>query len=332
MKRRILSGLGVSAAITLLAVCGGSAQNDSTAALEPPTAPAPAATPDPAPGSPQWFVREAENFAASQQRGLDRLAQGRTFPIDADADHASTAETYRQIAPTFVLGVLDATVWLLSDTNPWRAWVDATRIGLAGHSAGAYGAAQAANGDPLNRFRAAVALDGYQPIDLGVTPRVPTLFIQSEQELAPRLAPPLAPPQQPRTLHPTWESFDAFRAVDFATGHLILRSSTHLDFTDGAGLASRDGARYASYFTLAWLDYFLKGDESGAMRLFTGHFDNSVDQSSIGTGGIGADGRNIPPMIAGRPIADALSYYYPGALAALGADCHDLRRVRCIQG
>lgn len=246
--------------------------------------------------------------------------------VGTDADHASTAETYRQIAPTFVFGALDATAWLLSDANPWRAWVDAARIGLAGHSAGAYGAAQAANGDPLHRFQAAVALDGYHPIDLGVAPHVPTLFIQSEQELAPRVA----PPQNPRSLHPTWESFDAFRAAGLASGHLILRSSTHLDFTDGAGLASRYGARYASYFTLAWLDYFLKGDQSGAMRLFAERFDDSVDVSSIGTGGIGADGRNAPPMIAGQPLADAYSYYYPGALSALGADCVDLRVQRCV--
>lgn len=423
------------------------------------------AAPDPAPGTPEWFLREAANFAASQQRGIDRLLQLSTVPLDADppralnrwapargealettfenrygaaiavsllrpsgehatplpsvviipglgqgvrsayyflaedlaehgylvlvfdpqaqgksdaqgrpetceaggawqqpqemglreqgecagqppasatqgdpgsslllhatlgtdADHGPTAATYRQIAPTFVFGALDATAWLLSDENPWRDWVDADRVGLAGHSAGAYGAAQAANGDPQHRYRAAVALDGYHPIDQDVQPRVPTLWILSEQEQAPRVA----PPRNPRTLHPTWASFDAFRAAGLATGHLILRSSAHLDFTDASGLASRYGSRYTSYFTLAWFDVFLKGDSSAAARFFAERFDDSVDVSSIGTGALGLDGKNQPPMIEGTPLADAFSYYYPGAFAALGADCSDLRRIRC---
>lgn len=267
----------------------------------------------------------AESASATETVNQNSLVTHAT--LGTDADHSSTADLYRSIAPTFVLGALDVTTWLLSADNPWRAWVDPARLGLAGHSAGAYGAAQTANGDPLDRFKVAVALDGYHPIDLGVVPRVPTLFILSEQELAPRLA----PPQNPRSLHPTWESFEAFRAAGIATGHLILRSSTHLDFTDGAGLASRDGARYASYFTLAWFDYFLKGDETGATRLFATRFDDSVDVSSIGTGAIGLDGRNVPPTIAGRSVTEAYSYYYPGALAALGTDCADLRTRRCVR-
>ncbi len=242
--------------------------------------------------------------------------------VGSDADHASTAATYRQVAPTFVLGAIDATNWLLSDANPWRAWVDDKRLGIAGHSAGAYGAAQTANGD--KRFRAAVALDGYHPVDLGVKPRVPTLWVQSEQENAPRLA----PPANPRTLHPTWASFDAFRKAAVPAGLLTLKSSTHLDFSDAILPASRDGARVASYLELAWFDRFVKGDRDGTTRLFAERFDDSIDKSSIGTGA-SANGKNVPPHIGGRRIADALSYYYPGALAAFGADCKDLRITRC---
>lgn len=245
--------------------------------------------------------------------------------LGTDADHASTGATYRAIAPTFVLGALDVTDWLLSDANPWRAWVDPARLGIAGHSAGAYGAAQTANGDPRNRFRAAVAFDGYHPIDLGVTPRVPTMWVLSEQTNAPRVA----PPANPRTLHPTWASYDAFKAAGLPTGHLVLRSSTHLDFADAVLPASRDGGRYAGYFLLAWFDRFLRGDRSGTERLFAERYDDSVDVSSIGTGGVDAQGRNVPPKIGGRRVADGLSLYYPGALAAFGSDCKDLRVVPC---
>jgi len=245
--------------------------------------------------------------------------------LGSDVDHTETAATYRRIAPTFVLGALDASAWLLSAANPWRAWVDPARLALAGHSAGAYGAAQAANGDPQRRFRAAVALDGYHPVDLGVAPRVPTLWLLSEQETTLRLV----PPRNPRTLHPTWASYDAFRAARVPAGHLTLRSSTHLDFSDAAGLASRYAARWASYHALAWLDRFVKGERDGTARIFAERFDRSVDVSSIGTGGLDGRGKNVPPVIAGTRTADALSYYYPGAVAAFGADCRDLRLTRC---
>ena len=245
--------------------------------------------------------------------------------VGSDADHRSTADTYRAIAPTFVLGTLDAAAWLLSDANPWRGWVDPARVGAAGHSAGAYGAAQAANGDPQNRFRAAVAFDGYHPVDLGVAPRVPTLWVQSEQENAPRLA----PPSNPRSLHPTWTSFDAFRAAGLPAALLTLRGSTHLDFADAVLPASRDGGRVASYLMLAWFDRFVRGDRSVTQRLFAERFDAGVDDSSIGTGALDERGNNVPPTIAGRRVADALSYYYPGALAAFGSDCRDLRLVPC---
>jgi dienelactone hydrolase len=261
--------------------------------------------------------------AGSDPSGTATLATHTLLGIDAD--HSSTARSYRQLAPTFVLGALDAVAWLRSTRNPMRGWLDPARIAIAGHSAGAYGAAQAANGDPRRRFDAAVALDGYHPIDLGVEPRVPTLWIQSEQELAPRLA----PPRNPRTLHPTWASFDAFREAGVPAGHMILRSSTHFDFTDAAGLASRYAPRWASYYTLAWFDSFLRGKPDGQARLFAERFDNSVDVSSIGTGGLNARGQNVPPVIAGTPTADSHSYYYPGALAAFGSDCTDLRVEPC---
>lgn len=280
-------------------------------------------------------IREQGACAGQMPQGdLVTGSEGDIFThelLGTPVDHTATAETYRALAGTFVLGGLDATAWMLSDENPWRAWVNPRRVGITGHSAGAYGATQAANGDPLHRFRAAVGLDGYHPVDLGVAPRVPTLWIQSEQENAMRTMPP-RDEQAARSLHPTWAAFDAFRAAGVNAGHVVLRGSTHLDFTDASLPASRDGARYASYLTLAWFDRFLRGRRSGTRRLFAQRFDDSIDVSSIGTGGVGVGGdgyANVPPTIAGEKVGDAFSYYYDSALAAFGADCDQLRLRPC---
>jgi pimeloyl-ACP methyl ester carboxylesterase len=247
---------------------------------------------------------------------------------------------YEQLEPNFVFGAFDAYGWLASRVNPWRSQIDLGRVGLLGHSLGAYAAALVANGDPLRRFVAAVALDSYGTLMHGVKPRVPTLFQQSEQELVsgPRLAPP-----PPEALHATRRDYAAFVARRIATMYVVLASSTHQEFAyvgpEGGGPASRYGQRVATYFALSWLDRSLKGTHVGAARndegvqrddasrrLLARSFDQSVDVSSIGLGLWDVAGAtNEPYQIAGEPVASRLSPYYVSRYAFDGNSCLDIR-------
>jgi len=261
---------------------------------------------------------------------------GLTFVITGkvgNEDARGTAGVYRQLAPRFVFGALDAVTFLLSTRNPWRASVDAARVGVAGHSIGAWAAMMVAGGDPLRRFSAAVAMDAYHGLDFGAGAGAPTLFIQGEQEnvLGPRTVPP-SDPRSPDQLHATRGAYAALRSGGTGTGFFVLRGSTHSEFTDQFVPASRSGQRVASYLMLAWLDAHLRDGAAarrGRERLHADRFDDSADVSSIGTGRHDPQRGNIPYRLAGMPVPDALSFYYPSDLYDGARECRDLRLVGC---
>ena len=247
------------------------------------------------------------------------------LPILLSGDAREVQELYRAFRPRFVFGALDAAEWLLSDDNPWRNLVDETRLGIAGHSIGAYAAMMVANGDPLQRFDAGISWDSFAHLDNGVAPSVPTMFQQSEQENL--LGPRTAPPEHPEWLHPTRTSHAAFLDSCVDTKFLVLRSSTHREwsyFAPGTLTeASRTGERFALHQSLAWFDRYLKGVKTGHVRsdektqaahawrrLNAAVLDNSADRSSIGAGTWDPSEGNVPYTIAGHAFADHLSYYY----------------------
>lgn len=115
----------------------------------------------------------------------------------------------------------------------------------------------------------------------------------------------------------------------------MLGSSTHNEWQyqgpEAAPFsgASRDGERVGLYYSLAWLDRYLKGattsfvrgDEvvqaaDALARLNGTTFDDSVDASSVGTGSFDATtGSNLPYTIAGEAVTDHLSFLYESSLA-----------------
>jgi dienelactone hydrolase len=278
-------------------------------------------------------VREHGDCAGQNDNGVDST----TGQVPAVADlvvggHTGRQGTtdvqglYDQLSPNYIFGALDAYAWMASPANPWRGQIDVARVGVMGHSLGAYAAAMVANGDPLHRFRAGVALDSYAHLMHEVKPRVPTLYQQSEQELVsgPRLA---APP--PTALHATRQDYAAFVARRVDTMYAVLRASNHSEFAytgpDQPAPASRAGQRVATYFALAWLDRSLAGPQADA-RLLARRFDRSVDRSSIGLGTWDpATMANHPYLIAGERIAAALSSYYVSRYAFGGHACGDMR-------
>jgi pimeloyl-ACP methyl ester carboxylesterase len=282
-------------------------------------------------------VREHGDCAGQNDNGVDSTVG--QVPAVADivvGGHTGKQGTpdvqdiYDKLSPNYVFGAFDAYRWMASSANAWRKQIDFTHVGVMGHSLGAYAAAMVANGDPLHRFRAGIALDAYAHLAHGVTPRVPTLYEQSEQELVsgPRLA---APP--PTALHATRQDYAAFVARGIDSMYVVLRASNHSEFAytgpDLPAPASRAGQRVASYFALAWLDRRLADSSrrrAADARLGAAHFDRSVDRSSIGLGTWDpASMTNHPYLIAGDLVAAALSSYYVSRYAFGGHRCEDMR-------
>jgi dienelactone hydrolase len=247
-------------------------------------------------------------------------------------DEEQLAQEYLAFGPRFVFGALDAVEWLLSGSNPRRALVDESRIGVVGHSAGAYGALVAANADPLERFDAAVSLDGFGPLPEQVAPRVPTMFQGADgEELGPHREPP-DPDAGPSTANAL-----RFRDAGIDTMRITLRGSTHQEWSYvpyqsitpfGAPFfnASRPGERVGLYYALAWLDRYVKGAPDAAARLTARRFDGSVDGSSIGAGRFDpAAGGNQPYVIEGLSVEDRLSFLHRSFYDFDGLVCEDAR-------
>jgi dienelactone hydrolase len=240
---------------------------------------------------------------------------------------------YKQLEPNFVFGAFDAHDFLISKRSPVADLVDPTRIAVMGHSLGAYAAALTGNGDPQHRFAAAVAFDSYAHLAHHVVPRVPTMYLQSEQEFfaGPRLAPP---PR--RSLHATRRDYPHFRSRDVPVFYGVLAASTHQEFAylgpESRLPASSTGQRVATYFALAWLDRWLGRDREATPRVLGARVDRSVDVSAIGLGHWDpVQQRNVPYRIAGLDVRDALSRYYLSTADVDDVDCRDLRvRGGCL--
>jgi hypothetical protein len=132
----------------------------------------------------------------------------------------------------------------------------------------------------------------------------------------PYTAPP--DPLGPRTKD---QDFQRVRAAGVDTMKIVLRSSTHLDFTqlNGAGTGSRYCAAVAAYYTLAWFDRYVRGRQPGrrtlaadALRRLTARaFDTSSDVHNISGGTFDpVTQRNVPALLNGLPTVDRLSFRY----------------------
>jgi hypothetical protein len=115
--------------------------------------------------------------------------------------------------------------------------------------------------------------------------------------------------------------------------YAVLAGSTHQEFAylgpEAHLPASAAGQRVATYYVLAWLDRWLKGERSADRRLLASRFDSSVDSSAIGLGHWDpVTQANQPYHLRGASVADALSRYYVSQARFDGRSCSDLRR-RC---
>jgi dienelactone hydrolase len=275
-------------------------------------------------GYQQMYFWAAEGLAEAGYAVLtyDVQGQGNSDTLPGSCTPSDCPGVPFQQGYNFVQGATDAMDFFLSDANPARADVDASRIGIAGHSLGA--SAVSEDGQRDERVKAIVAWDNLAPTDGPF--HAPALGINSEYFFNPTSTD--APPDP----HAHDQAFTQLAAAGVDSMQIALRSSTHLEYSYVPYIlpASRLGERVAMYYTLAWFDYYLRGSSEAYQRLVATAFDGSADASAIGAGTYAPPATNVPSTIGGLPVADRLSFYYLSEYALTGPDgakaaCADMR-------
>jgi hypothetical protein len=134
--------------------------------------------------------------------------------------------------------------------------------------------------------------------------------------------------------------YDQVVKAGYDSMQVALRGATHLTYTYVPYVlpASELAERFASYYTIAWFDRYLKDDESGFDRLTATKFDGSVDADSIGAGTYDAQvalaaptnpyAGNVPYAIKGLPVRNVVSFYFMSQYSL--TDPRGARKVTCL--
>ena len=262
--------------------------------------------------------------------------------------------------------------------NPGYRRLDPSDVGIAGHSLGASAVSWVGQCD--SRVKTIVAWDDLVPVNMSQCASNVTVP-KTDQAMALH-APALATTNdyefnvQPQTSVPDPNGSTNGGGLDGTAGYLSLvkagldseivsiRNGTHLTYTYVPYVlpANEIGERVAFYYTLAWLDQYLRGGHDAllpaqdtAYRRLTslGAFDQSADHNankvdrgasdiSFGAGTYDAGqataaptnpaAGNVPYEIKGISIPDTLSFYYyseyrlhdPGAAGDPLQTCNDM--------
>lgn len=151
--------------------------------------------------------------------------------------------------------------------NPYWKLVDPTHIGLAGHSAGAFGVSYIGQLD--KRVDAVVAWDNMcvpsscliQPAGPDPAPRVPTLGV-SEDYLGALAPNPISALGASR----------AYSKAGVDSGQIVINGGTHFEYSYipfPVFSATLRGIDLTSWYTTAWFDRYLRTDPTADARLLT---------------------------------------------------------------
>jgi dienelactone hydrolase len=222
-----------------------------------------------------------------------------------------------------------------SSFNPYGYDLDLSKIGIAGHSAGAAAVSSVGQEDP--DVKAIVAWDCLSA--QAVLPATaPDRFANFQRIHAPALGicSEYGFNQTAKTQAPSRDfkaaGFKNLSGADIGTdvgtvdaplivpthptvdtAIIIPRASTHLeyDYVPYVFPSTRYGERVAMYYTLAWFDRYVRGVTSATARLAATRFDGSADASAIGAGTYDATtNSNVPYEIEGDCTSNRLSFYY----------------------
>jgi hypothetical protein len=167
-----------------------------------------------------------------------------------------------------------AAAWLVNAYNPLHAVLDPLKIGLAGHSRGAFATSIVGSRD--TRVGAIVGWDNLTPGGPNrlspddtlapLTPRAPALGIASEYYVG---DPPYFTDPNPQANN---GSFLTHQAAGIDTMEVTVRGGTHFEYSflpNPAFTATLRGIDLASWYTLAWFDKELKHDPTADARLLS---------------------------------------------------------------
>lgn len=174
--------------------------------------------------------------------------------------------------------------------NPLAGMLDSTRIGIAGHSLGAYAVSEVGSRDP--RVDAIVAWDnlspgggeGYGGDTPPITPRVPGLGMSADYGLTPT----------PYTADPNPEeknsAFSHWKDAGVDTMQLNIRGGTHYEWSyisHPAFGATLRGIDMAAWYTTAWFDKYVKRDSTADRRLLTDRWRADASEAEVDPAGDG---------------------------------------------
>lgn len=179
---------------------------------------------------------------------FDFTGQGRSSGSDEDTEATRVADTRR---------ALD---YLLQE-SPVRQFINRDQLGLVGHSMGAITTLEVQERDP--RYRAAVAA---APISEGSSDfthsRIP-IMIQTGDHDGPIAPIPFVNPQVVRPVYDKLESDKAF---------IVAEAASHAQHTNYPLLPTPTWSReIAGLYSLAWMDYYLRGDASALSVILDPH-------------------------------------------------------------
>ncbi len=212
--------------------------------------------------------------------------------------------------------------------NPFAGLLDRSRIGLVGHSYGAAGISYVGQAD--RRVSAIVAYDNLGGADprrvvgqgtpkgcpADPTQRRPVPYTKPALGLSADYNVTVPHVSDPDPLEKSTASL-AYSKAGVDTGQIIIRGGTHLDFSflsNPAFPATLRGADLIAWYTVAWMDKYVKGDPTADRRLLTHRW------------------RRDPMGAAVDPTGDPndLSHYYRSRLDIVRENgrrfrCEDLR-------
>ncbi|MGH3242417.1 MAG: hypothetical protein ACRDNL_18720, partial [Spirillospora sp.] len=177
--------------------------------------------------------------------------------------------------------------------NPLGDLVDPDRIGLAGHSFGAAGVSYVGQEDP--RVDAIVAWDNLRaPTGAPACPSAPDTRVDQEiTKPAIGMAADYFLVPQPYTSDPNPQGksagFESYRAAGVDSMQVQIRGGTHYEFsflpgtvtTYPFGTATLRGMDLVAWYTVAWLDKYVKGDPSADARLLTNRWQDDPLSAQI---------------------------------------------------
>ena len=246
---------------------------------------------------------DSQGEAPDQQEGFPAQSDGRPF-FDGAQDAldfflSTPAAPYRP-RPSCNSGTSHvpkqarrAAQGLNAAYNPLWQLIDASRIGIAGHSFGAAGVSYVGQRDA--RVKAVVAWDALrEPVADGVRSPIGRCVDAAERAPAEITKPALNLtadyfiPPAPNASEPDYEAkaaaSKAYSAAGVDTGSIAVRGGTHYEFSwipDPAFGATLRGADLTTWYTTAWFDAYVKGDPTAMRRLRTNRWRADAPSAAV---------------------------------------------------